>query len=127
MNDESINSPSINDVLTRLGQVIEGRKNTDPEQSYVARLFVKGDDAILKKIVEEAGEVVMAAKDARHGKDTQFLVNETADLWFHCLVMLAHYGLRPNQVLDELVRREGLSGLEELALRKVREREQEAE
>ncbi|MCA3176460.1 MAG: phosphoribosyl-ATP diphosphatase [Burkholderiales bacterium] len=112
------------EALTRLADVVDSRRDADPEQSYVARLFRKGDDAILKKIIEEAGEVLMAAKDTRHGTDTQLLINETADLWFHCLVMLSHYGLRPEQVLAELSRREGLSGLEEFALRKAKAREQ---
>ena len=84
----------------------------------MARLFHKGDDAILKKVGEEATEVVMAAKDARHGADPAKLVGEVADLWFHCLVMLSHYGLAPADVLAELERREGLSGLEEKAARK---------
>jgi phosphoribosyl-ATP pyrophosphohydrolase len=117
-------STSTADTLARLAQVIDGRKGGDPEQSYVSRLFHKGDDAILKKIGEEATEVVMAAKDTRHGGDTSKLVGEVADLWFHCLVMLAHYDLTPDDVLAELERREGLSGLEEKALRKSREREQ---
>jgi len=112
------------DTLARLGRVIDGRKGGDPDLSYVSRLFHKGDDAILKKIGEEATEVVMAAKDTRHGGDASKLVGEVADLWFHCLVMLAHYDLKPGDVLAELERREGLSGLEEKALRKSREREQ---
>jgi phosphoribosyl-ATP pyrophosphohydrolase len=112
------------EALTRLADVVDSRRDADPEQSYVARLFSKGDDAILKKIIEEAGEVLMAAKDTRHGADAQLLINEMADLWFHSLVMLSHYGLRPEQVLAELSRREGLSGLEEFALRKAKAREQ---
>jgi phosphoribosyl-ATP pyrophosphohydrolase len=116
-------SPSGNDTLARLAAVIDGRRGGDPEQSYVARLFHKGDDAILKKIGEEATEVVMAAKDVRHGAESAKLVGEVADLWFHCLVMLSHYELAPAAVLAELERREGLSGLEEKALRKTRERE----
>jgi phosphoribosyl-ATP pyrophosphohydrolase len=112
------------EVLTHLADVVDSRRHADPEQSYVARLFNKGDDAILKKVIEEAGEVLMAAKDIRHGADTQPLINETADLWFHCLVMLSHFGLRPEQVMAELARREGLSGLEEFALRKAKAREQ---
>jgi phosphoribosyl-ATP pyrophosphohydrolase len=115
------------DVLARLADTLDNRRGADPEQSYVARLYAKGDDAVLKKIAEEAGEVLMAAKDARHsGMNTsslQTVINETADLWFHSLVMLAHYGLRPEQVIAELARREGLSGLEEKALRKIRARE----
>jgi phosphoribosyl-ATP pyrophosphohydrolase len=115
--------PTGNDTLARLGAVIDGRRGGDPEQSYVARLFHKGDDAILKKVGEEATEVVMAAKDTQHGGDAGKVVSEVADLWFHCLIMLSHYDLKPADVLAELERREGLSGLEEKALRKSRERE----
>ncbi len=117
---------STTDDLARLAAVIESRKPAhggDPEKSYVARLLHKGPDAFLKKIGEEATEVVMAAKDVDHGGDRQKLVNETADLWFHCMIALAHHGLGPADVVAELARREGLSGLEEKALRKVRERE----
>ena len=95
----------------------------DPDTSYVARLLHKGPDAFLKKIGEEATEVVMAAKDLDHGGDPHKLVGEMADLWFHSLVALAHYGLTPEDVLQELSRREGLSGLEEKALRKAQARE----
>jgi phosphoribosyl-ATP pyrophosphohydrolase len=108
-------------TLKRLADVIESRKPAhggDPEKSYVARLFGKGDDAILKKIGEEATETVMAAKDARASGDTSKLLYECADLWFHSLVLLAQFDLKPQDVLDELVRREGLSGLEEKAARK---------
>jgi phosphoribosyl-ATP pyrophosphohydrolase len=115
------------DVLARLADTLDGRRGADPEQSYVARLYAKGDDAVLKKIAEEAGEVLMAAKDARHANLSalalQTVVNETADLWFHSLIMLAHLGLRPEQVIAELARREGMSGLEEKALRKIKARE----
>lgn len=114
------------DDLLRLAAVIESRKPAnggDPETSYVARLLHKGPDAFLKKIGEEATEAVMAAKDLEHGGDPQKLVNEMADLWFHSLIALAYHGLGPGEVIAELVRREGLSGLEEKALRKVRERE----
>ena len=110
------------DILDRLAAVVESRKPSqggDPEKSYVARLLHKGPDAFLKKIGEEATETVMAAKDGERER----IVAETADLWFHCLVMLAHYGLSPNDVLAELARREGLSGLEEKALRKAIARE----
>ena len=100
--------------LERLGDLIESRRGADPASSYVARLLSAGEDAILKKIGEEATETVMAAKDGLPAR----IVAETADLWFHCLVMLAHYGLRPADVIAELQRREGLSGLEEKALRK---------
>lgn len=108
-------------VLKRLAEVIESRKlvnGGDPEKSYVARLFSKGDDAILKKIGEEATETVMAAKDARVSGDHTKLLYECADLWFHSMVMLAQYDLSPQQVIDELARREGLSGLDEKAARK---------
>lgn len=108
-------------TLQRLAAVIASRKpdnGGDPATSYVARLFAKGDDAILKKIGEEATETVMAAKDARVSGDHTKLLYECADLWFHTLVMLAQYDLTPQQVLDELARREGLSGLAEKAARK---------
>ncbi len=113
------------DTLTRLAAVIASRRpeaGGDPEKSYVARLLSKGPDAILKKIGEEATEVVMAAKDADRPK----IVAEMADLWFHCLVALQAYDLHPQDVLAELARREGLSGLEEFALRKAHTREAEA-
>ena len=106
-------------VLVRLAAVIESRKGADPGSSYVARLLARAPDSVLKKIGEEATETVMAAKDGERER----IVAETADLWFHCLVMLAHYGLSPNDVLAELARREGLSGLEEKALRKAIARE----
>ena len=100
-------------ILIRLAEVLEERKQADPESSYVAGLYAKGLDAILKKVGEEATETVLAAKDG----DPEHLVYETADLWFHTLVMLAHQGLGPDAVLDELARRFGLSGLEEKAAR----------
>jgi phosphoribosyl-ATP pyrophosphohydrolase len=108
------------DALARLAEVIESRKPANggnPEASYVARLLAKGPDAFLKKIGEEACEVVMAAKDAEHGGDRTKLVGEVADLWFHSMIALAHYGLSPADVVAELQRREGLSGLEEKARR----------
>jgi phosphoribosyl-ATP pyrophosphohydrolase len=108
-------------TLARLAQTIESRKpenGGDPATSYVAKLFNKGDDAILKKIGEEATETVMAAKDARVSGDSSGLLYEVADLWFHSMVLLAKFDLTPQQVLDELARREGLSGLEEKASRK---------
>jgi phosphoribosyl-ATP pyrophosphohydrolase len=101
-------------TLYRLAEVLEQRKQADPESSYVAKLYSKGLDAILKKIGEEATETVIAAK----GGDTQQLVYETADLWFHTLVLLAHQGVGPEKVLNELERRFGLSGLDEKAARK---------
>lgn len=112
----------MSETLKRLAAVIESRKPAnggDPEKSYVARLFVKGDDAILKKIGEEATEAVMAAKDARVDGDNSKVLYECADLWFHSLVMLAQFDLKPQDVLDELARREGLSGLVEKAGRKA--------
>jgi len=117
--------PQMNDdVLGELAAVIESRRGGDPEQSYVARLLARGEDAILKKVGEEATETVLAAKDAGRGAARQRLVAETADLWFHCLVMLAHYGLHPRDVLAELRRRAGTSGLEEKAARAAADREQ---
>ena len=108
-----------NDTLARLADVIEQRKGMDPDKSYVARLFGKGPDAILKKIGEEATEVVMACKDGVPEK----IVGEVADLWFHTLLALSAHGLKPADVLAELERREGLSGLEEFARRKMANRE----
>jgi phosphoribosyl-ATP pyrophosphohydrolase len=107
-------------TLARLAATIESRKpgnGGDPATSYVARLFAKGDDAILKKIGEEATETVMAAKDARASGDASKVLYECADLWFHSMVLLAQFNLSPQQVLDELARREGLSGLDEKAAR----------
>ena len=98
-----------NDVLQRLTETLSARKQASPETSYVAKLFSKGEDAILKKIGEEATEVILASK----GGDKSHLIYETADLWFHCMVMLAHHGLSANDVLNELARREGLSGIAE--------------
>ncbi len=119
-----------NDALARLAAVIESRlpaNGGDPEKSYVARLLHKGPDAFLKKIGEEATEVVMAAKDADHGGDRTKVVYEVADLWFHTMVALAHYGLSPAEVVAELERREGTSGIEEKALRKAHAREAASE
>ena len=112
-------APASQDALARLAAVIESRKAGDPDKSYVARLLHKGPDAFLKKIGEEATEVVMAAKDVDHGADKSKLLYEVADLWFHCMVALAHYGLAPADVIAELERREGTSGIEEKALRKA--------
>lgn len=117
---------SSNDSLARLAAVIESRKAAnggDPERSYVARLLHKGPDAFLKKIGEEATEVVMAAKDLERGTAKSALVGEVADLWFHSMIALAHYGLSPADVIAELERREGTSGIEEKALRKAQARE----
>ncbi len=119
------NTHAASDALARLANTIETRlpvRGGDPDSSYVARLLHKGPDAFLKKIGEEATEVVMAAKDADAGGDKARLVGEVADLWFHCLVALTHYGLRPEDVIEELVRREGTSGIEEKALRKAQAR-----
>jgi phosphoribosyl-ATP pyrophosphohydrolase len=101
-------------MLQRLGETIAARKGGDPAASYVAGLFAKGEDAILKKIAEEAAETVLAAK----GGDKLHLVRETADLWFHTLVLLAWHGLKPEDVIAELRRREGVSGIDEKASRK---------
>lgn len=97
------------DILRRLGEVIAARRKADPSTSYVASLFAKGEDAILKKVSEEAAETVLAAK----GGDKLHIVRETADLWFHSLVLLAWHGLAPEDVLAELRRREGISGIDE--------------
>ncbi|HVC49093.1 MAG TPA: phosphoribosyl-ATP diphosphatase [Burkholderiales bacterium] len=101
------------DILNTLAQTIEARKGADPESSYVARLLGQGDEAVLKKIMEEATEVVMAVKDG----DNQHLIYELADLWFHCLVLLGAHGLHPDDILAELTRREGISGVVEKASR----------
>ena len=114
-------TPTSNDTLARLAAVIESRKSGDPDTSYVARLFHKGPDAILKKVGEEATEVVMACKDGVPAK----IVGEVADLWFHTMLALSAYGLTPAQVLAELERREGMSGLEEFAARKSQQREKD--
>jgi len=103
-----------NDILQRLTQTLEARKQASPESSYVAKLFSKGEDAILKKIGEESTELILASKEG----DKTHLVYETADLWFHCMVLLAQHGLSADNVLEELARREGLSGVAEKAGRK---------
>ena len=116
--------PLSQDLLAKLADIIESRKPAnggDPDKSYIARLFAKGTDAILKKVGEEATETVMAAKDGDRAK----IVYEVADLWFHSMVALAQFDLKPADVLAELARREGLSGLEEFALRKAVQRDQE--
>ena len=104
----------MSDTLNKLSAVLEERKSAEPDSSYVAKLYSKGLDAILKKVGEEATETVMAAKDGEADK----IIYEVADLWFHTLVLLKHMDLEPQQVLDELDRRFGLSGLEEKANRK---------
>ena len=102
-----------NDILQRLTETLEARKQAAPESSYVAKLFSKGDDAILKKIIEEAGEVLLAAKDG----DSRHLVYEVADLWFHSLVLMAHKDVPLSELTAELARRRGRSGLEEKSSR----------
>ncbi len=102
------------DILQRLTETLEARKQASPDSSYVARLFSKGEDAILKKVGEEATEVILASKQG----DKTHLVYETADLWFHCMVLLAQHGLSADDVLNELARREGLSGIAEKNSRK---------
>ena len=102
------------DILQRLTETLNARKQAAPETSYVAKLFSKGEDAILKKIGEEATELILASKEG----DKSHLVYETADLWFHCMVLLAQHGLSAQEVLQELARREGMSGIEEKAKRK---------
>ena len=99
----------MSDILNRLATLLEQRKAADPSSSYVAKLYAKGMDSILKKVGEEATEVVIAAKGGK--KDE--IIYETADLWFHTLIMLAKANLKPQDVLDELARREGLSGIDE--------------
>ncbi len=99
----------MSDILNRLADMLEARKSADPASSYVAKLYAKGMDSILKKVGEEATETVLAAK----GGNKNEIIYETADLWFHTLVMLAQAGIKPQDVLDELARREGLSGIAE--------------
>ena len=96
-------------ILQKLSETIESRKQASPDSSYVAKLFARGEDAILKKIGEEATETILASKEG----DAAHIVYETADLWFHCMVMLAHHGLNAEDVLNELARREGVSGIVE--------------
>ena len=104
----------MSDILERLARTIDARKGGDAEKSYVARLLAADEDAVLKKIGEEATETVLAAKSG----DRLHLVRETADLWFHCLILLSRHGLGPGDVLAELRRREGIPGLDEKAARK---------
>jgi len=100
-------------ILRRLAQTIESRKSAEANSSYVAKLFHGGQDKILKKIAEESAETIMASKDG----DTGQIIYETADLWFHCLILLAFHGLSPDDVLKELERREGVSGIQEKSSR----------
>ncbi|HQU15737.1 MAG: phosphoribosyl-ATP diphosphatase [Chromatiales bacterium 21-64-14] len=106
----------MDDILVRVGAILEARKEADPGSSYVASLYHKGQDAILRKISEEATETLLAAKQ----NDARQIVHETADLWFHTLVLLASHGLGPRDVLGELERRFGVSGLDEKAGRSAR-------
>ena len=107
----------MSDILDRLAELLEQRKSADPTSSYVAKLYAKGMDSILKKVGEEATETVIAAK----GGNKDEIIYETADLWFHTLIMLAKADLKPQDVLDELARREGLSGITEKASRTIAE------
>jgi phosphoribosyl-ATP pyrophosphohydrolase len=107
----------MSETLNRIAELLEERKSADPTTSYVAKLYAKGMDSILKKVGEEAAETIIAAKNG----DKEHLIYETADLWFHTLVMLAKAGLKPQDILDELRRREGLSGLLEKASRSEEE------
>ena len=106
----------MSDILNRLSELLEQRKTADPASSYVAKLYAKGMDSILKKVGEEATETVLAAK----GGNKDEIIYETADLWFHTLIMLAQAGLKPQDVLDELARREGLSGIAEKEQRSLK-------
>jgi len=106
----------MSDILNKLAEILEARKRADPQSSYVAGLYAKGLDAILKKIGEEATETVLAAKTGERDK----IVHETADLWFHTLIMLAQTGVKPDDILAELERRFGTSGLDEKAARQGR-------
>jgi len=114
--DTDIRDPAA--VLSRLADVIASRRGLDPQSSYVSRLLAGAPDAALKKVGEEATEVIMAAKDGAAGRT----LSEMADLWFHCLVVLEQAGLRPEQVLAELARREGISGLDEKAARRAEQK-----
>ena len=107
----------MNNVIDQLTGILEERKGAEADSSYVASLYSKGLNKILEKVGEEATETIIAAKDAQISGNTDELVYETADLWFHSMVALAHLGVSPNQVVDELGRRFGLSGLEEKANR----------
>ena len=129
MTSPAQNPSNLDSALAGLADVVDQRRDAfkageaDPKTSYTALLFSKGDDGILKKIGEEATEVVMAAKDARNSnlapEQQKLLVGEMADLWFHCLIALSQFGLRPEDVIAELERRLGTSGIEEKAARKA--------
>ena len=128
MTEQAKNTKNM-DAIKRLADVVDARRadflagKADPDVSYIAKLFSKGDDAILKKIGEEAAETVMAAKDSRFAnlapEMQSKLVGEIADLWFHCFVALSQFNLRPEDVIAELERREGVSGIAEKASRKA--------
>lgn len=105
----------MSDILKKLAETLEARKGADPQSSYVAGLYARGLDAILKKIGEEATETVLAAKTGEREK----IIHETADLWFHTLIMLAQTGLKPDDILSELERRFGKSGIEEKSQRRT--------
>lgn len=122
MSDRQSIKQGMHETLDRLAETINQRRAGDPRKSYVAGLLAGDGDAILKKIGEEATETILAAKSG----DRLHLVQETADLWFHCLIMLARHGLGPGDVLAELHRREGISGIDEKAARKAKERGKEA-
>ena len=107
----------MSDILNQLGQIIDQRKQADADSSYVASLHKKGLNKILEKVGEEAFETVLAAKDALNSGDKKDVIYETADLWFHCLVMLSHLDIKPDEIITELARREGVSGHEEKASR----------
>jgi len=111
--------PGLYETLERIAAAINARKEGDATKSYVARLLAEGEDAVLKKVGEEATEVILAAKSGERLE----LVRETADLWFHCLILLARHGLGPADVLAELHRREGISGIDEKAARKRSKKE----
>ena len=129
MTSSANSSKNLDSALAHLADVVDQRRDAfksgtaDPKTSYTALLFSKGDDGILKKIGEEATETVMAAKDARHAglsaPQQQLLVGEMADLWFHCLIALSQFELRPEDIIAELERRLGTSGIEEKAARKA--------
>ncbi len=122
--NQNHSAANLHAIVVRLDQMLVERRNSgNADTSYVARLYAKGDDAILKKIGEEATETVLAAKDVRMGKSADALVYECADLWFHSMVMLTHFGLSSADVLLELERRMDTSGLEEKARRKLADRE----
>jgi len=133
MNKTIIDKKNVDSSLTYLADIVDQRRDTykagqaDPKTSYTALLFSKGDDGILKKIGEEATEAVMAAKDARNAnlapEQQKLLLGEMADLWFHCLIALSQFGLRPEDVIAELERRLGTSGIEEKAARKAANQE----